>query len=79
MLDFLFIAVDEFPTSPILDTLLSDRLEAMLCSADTGVDSDDTEDTISSSPILCDNKGFNNLHRAALFTIVRELTGNDSI
>ena len=79
MLNFLFIAVDEFPTSPTLDTRLSDRLEAMLCSADTGVDSDDTEDTISSSPILWDNKGFNNLHRAALFSILRELADNESI
>ena len=79
MLDFLFIAVDEFPTSPKLDTRLSDRFEEMLCSADTGVDSDDTEDTISSSPILCDNKGFNNLHRARLFPIVRELGDDESI
>ena len=79
MLNFLFIAVDEFPTSPILDTRLSDRLEAMLCSADTGVDSDDTDDTISSSPILWDNKGFNSLQRAALFPILRELADNESI
>ena len=79
MLDFLFRAVDEFLTSAKLDTRLSDRLEAMLCSADTGVDSDDTEDTISSSPILWDNKGFNNLHRAALFPILRELPDNESI
>ena len=79
MLNFLFIAADEFPTSPILDTRVSDKLEAMLCSADTGVDSDDTEDTISSSPILWDNKGFNNLHRAALFPILRELPDNESI
>ena len=79
MLNFLFIVVDEFPTSPILDTRVSDKLEAMLCSADTGVDSDDTEDTISSSPILWDNKGFNNLHRAALFPILRELADNESI